>query len=57
MKNNNISRITSYFIIKYNNSKKKMKNKIEHKQETKETKEVSCQCDLMFLSYGVNTGF
>ena len=60
MKNNNISRITSYFIIKYNNSKKKSKNKIEYKQETeykKETKEASCQCDLMFLTYGVSTGF
>ena len=65
----NISRITSYFIIKYNNSKKnkkKSENKIEYKQETKykqeteykkETKEASCQCDLMFLSYGVSTGF
>ena len=63
MKNNNISRIASYFIIKYNNSKKnkkKSENKIEYKQETeykKETKEASCQCDLMFLSYGVSTGF
>lgn len=60
----NISKITSYFIMKYNNSKKNnKKNKIEYKQETeykqeiKETKEASCQCDLMFLSYGVSTGF
>lgn len=56
----NLSRITSYFIIKYNNSKKKKKkseNKIEYKQETKETNEASCQCDLLFLSYGVSTGF